>query len=252
VLSLDHARHARRRCPHTHTHTHTHTRTRTRTHPKHAHATRSLPWWKFILVFFSVYVVMLPHPPALSVTHTPTPAPQPPLVEVHPGVLLRVRRHVLRLCAHLLGDADGLHARRRRQARGGSRRTRMQLPCRQSAKGVRARAAAAHAARRPRSARSFAHALWVSSRTASTLGFTNIYPNPDCVGPNLTVMLQARGGAGGRTEPARGAGDSQRRPPAAGGAAEARCNQTTVRPLHMRVYHSMQHHSNAGHLLLAA
>lgn len=50
---------------------------------------------------------------------------------------------------------------------------------------------------RPRAARtapprSFAHALWVSSRTASTLGFTNIYPNPDCIGPNLTVMLQAR------------------------------------------------------------
>ncbi|KAI8470758.1 MAG: inward rectifier potassium channel-domain-containing protein [Monoraphidium minutum] len=37
---------------------------------------------------------------------------------------------------------------------------------------------------------SFAHALWVSSRAASTLGFTNVYPEPDCVGPNLTVMLQ--------------------------------------------------------------
>jgi hypothetical protein len=37
---------------------------------------------------------------------------------------------------------------------------------------------------------SFAHALWVSSRTASTLGFTDVYPNPDCVGPNLIVMLQ--------------------------------------------------------------
>lgn len=39
---------------------------------------------------------------------------------------------------------------------------------------------------------SFAHALWVSSRTASTLGFTSIYPDPDCVAPNLLVMLQVR------------------------------------------------------------
>ena len=37
---------------------------------------------------------------------------------------------------------------------------------------------------------SFAHALWMSSRTASTLGFTSIYPNPDCAAPNLVVMLQ--------------------------------------------------------------
>ncbi|GBF92454.1 hypothetical protein Rsub_04558 [Raphidocelis subcapitata] len=37
---------------------------------------------------------------------------------------------------------------------------------------------------------SFAHALWISSRTASTLGFTSNYPNPDCPGPNLVVMVQ--------------------------------------------------------------
>ncbi|PNW74256.1 hypothetical protein CHLRE_13g591450v5 [Chlamydomonas reinhardtii] len=36
----------------------------------------------------------------------------------------------------------------------------------------------------------FAHALWMSSRTASTLGFDQIHPNPDCVLVNLTVMLQ--------------------------------------------------------------
>lgn len=37
---------------------------------------------------------------------------------------------------------------------------------------------------------SFAHALWMSSRTASTLGFSTIAPNPDCPAPNLVVMLQ--------------------------------------------------------------
>jgi hypothetical protein len=37
---------------------------------------------------------------------------------------------------------------------------------------------------------SFAHALWMSSRTASTLGFNQIYPDVTCVGPNLIVMLQ--------------------------------------------------------------
>ncbi|KAG2443371.1 hypothetical protein HXX76_001732 [Chlamydomonas incerta] len=36
----------------------------------------------------------------------------------------------------------------------------------------------------------FAHALWMSSRTASTLGFDQIHPNPECVLVNLTVMLQ--------------------------------------------------------------
>ena len=37
----------------------------------------------------------------------------------------------------------------------------------------------------------FAHALWMSSRTASTLGFDTIRPNPECAITNLTVMLQA-------------------------------------------------------------
>ncbi|WIA09720.1 hypothetical protein OEZ85_009104 [Tetradesmus obliquus] len=37
---------------------------------------------------------------------------------------------------------------------------------------------------------SFAHALWMSSRTASTLGFNQIYPEVTCVGPNLVVMIQ--------------------------------------------------------------
>jgi hypothetical protein len=39
---------------------------------------------------------------------------------------------------------------------------------------------------------SFAHALWMSSRTASTLGFNQIYPEVTCVGPNLVVMIQVR------------------------------------------------------------
>jgi hypothetical protein len=39
---------------------------------------------------------------------------------------------------------------------------------------------------------SFAHALWMSSRTASTLGFNQIYPEVTCVGPNLIVMIQVR------------------------------------------------------------
>lgn len=38
----------------------------------------------------------------------------------------------------------------------------------------------------------FAHALWLSSRTASTLGFDSIRPNPECPLTNLTVMLQVR------------------------------------------------------------
>lgn len=37
---------------------------------------------------------------------------------------------------------------------------------------------------------SFAHALWMSSRTASTLGFNQIYPEVTCVGPNVVVMIQ--------------------------------------------------------------
>ncbi|PNH03921.1 ATP-sensitive inward rectifier potassium channel 11, partial [Tetrabaena socialis] len=36
----------------------------------------------------------------------------------------------------------------------------------------------------------FAHALWMSSRTASTLGFDQIHPNPACTLTNLTIMLQ--------------------------------------------------------------
>ncbi|KXZ50139.1 hypothetical protein GPECTOR_17g775 [Gonium pectorale] len=36
----------------------------------------------------------------------------------------------------------------------------------------------------------FAHALWMSSRTASTLGYDTIHPNPECTLTNLTVMLQ--------------------------------------------------------------
>eukprot|EP00878_Enallax_costatus_P002547 GHUV01002729.1.p1 GENE.GHUV01002729.1~~GHUV01002729.1.p1 ORF type:complete len:420 (+),score=101.14 GHUV01002729.1:498-1757(+) len=36
----------------------------------------------------------------------------------------------------------------------------------------------------------FAHALWLSSRTASTLGFNEIYPTATCTGGNLVVMLQ--------------------------------------------------------------
>jgi hypothetical protein len=38
----------------------------------------------------------------------------------------------------------------------------------------------------------FSHALWVSSRTSSTLGFNDISPNPECTTVNLTVMLQVR------------------------------------------------------------
>jgi hypothetical protein len=41
---------------------------------------------------------------------------------------------------------------------------------------------------------SFAHALWMSSRTASTLGFNQIYPEVTCVGPNLVVMIQVKVG----------------------------------------------------------
>jgi len=36
----------------------------------------------------------------------------------------------------------------------------------------------------------FAHALWLSSRTASTLGFDTIRPNPECAFTNFCVMLQ--------------------------------------------------------------
>eukprot|EP00879_Flechtneria_rotunda_P004613 GHRR01004869.1.p1 GENE.GHRR01004869.1~~GHRR01004869.1.p1 ORF type:complete len:426 (+),score=96.72 GHRR01004869.1:474-1751(+) len=36
----------------------------------------------------------------------------------------------------------------------------------------------------------FAHALWMSSRTASTLGFNQIYPEVTCAGANLVVMVQ--------------------------------------------------------------
>lgn len=37
---------------------------------------------------------------------------------------------------------------------------------------------------------SFAHALWMSSRTASTIGFNQIYPEVTCAGANLIVMVQ--------------------------------------------------------------
>lgn len=37
---------------------------------------------------------------------------------------------------------------------------------------------------------SYAHALWMSSRTASTIGYNEIHPTPDCSTANLTVMLQ--------------------------------------------------------------
>ncbi|GLI71301.1 hypothetical protein VaNZ11_016442 [Volvox africanus] len=36
----------------------------------------------------------------------------------------------------------------------------------------------------------FSHALWMSSRTASTLGFNAIQPNPECTFTNLMVMCQ--------------------------------------------------------------
>ena len=36
----------------------------------------------------------------------------------------------------------------------------------------------------------FAHALWLSSRTASTIGFNQIEPDPECVAANLIVMIQ--------------------------------------------------------------
>ncbi|EFJ41660.1 hypothetical protein VOLCADRAFT_98369 [Volvox carteri f. nagariensis] len=36
----------------------------------------------------------------------------------------------------------------------------------------------------------FSHALWMSSRTASTLGFNQISPNPECTFTNLMVMCQ--------------------------------------------------------------
>ncbi|KAF8073224.1 GapC [Scenedesmus sp. PABB004] len=38
---------------------------------------------------------------------------------------------------------------------------------------------------------SFAHALWMSSRTASTLGFNQIYPEITCVGPNIVVIASS-------------------------------------------------------------
>lgn len=38
----------------------------------------------------------------------------------------------------------------------------------------------------------YAHALWMSSRTASTLGYNEIQPLPQCPGINLVVMLQVR------------------------------------------------------------
>ncbi len=39
----------------------------------------------------------------------------------------------------------------------------------------------------------FRYALWMSSRTASTLGFNAIQPNPECTFTNLMVMCQVRG-----------------------------------------------------------
>eukprot|EP00878_Enallax_costatus_P039386 GHUV01045046.1.p1 GENE.GHUV01045046.1~~GHUV01045046.1.p1 ORF type:complete len:145 (-),score=10.74 GHUV01045046.1:139-573(-) len=42
----------------------------------------------------------------------------------------------------------------------------------------------------------FAHALWLSSRTASTLGFNEIYPTATCTGGNLVVMLQVNSALG--------------------------------------------------------
>jgi hypothetical protein len=49
---------------------------------------------------------------------------------------------------------------------------------------------------------SLAHALWMSSRTASTIGFNDIVPAPDCPAANFVVMIQVgwvcllRGGKG--------------------------------------------------------
>lgn len=37
---------------------------------------------------------------------------------------------------------------------------------------------------------SFTRALWLSSRTSSTIGYNNIVPKPNCPGVNFTVMLQ--------------------------------------------------------------
>ncbi|KAJ9511232.1 hypothetical protein QJQ45_017180 [Haematococcus lacustris] len=39
----------------------------------------------------------------------------------------------------------------------------------------------------------FSHVLWISSRVASTLGFDQLHPNPDCSFINFCVMIQARG-----------------------------------------------------------
>jgi hypothetical protein len=41
----------------------------------------------------------------------------------------------------------------------------------------------------------FAHALWLSSRTASTIGFNQIEPDPECVAANLIVMIQVSSSA---------------------------------------------------------
>lgn len=38
----------------------------------------------------------------------------------------------------------------------------------------------------------FSHALWLSSRAASTLGFDEIRPNPDCTFTNICVMGEVR------------------------------------------------------------
>jgi hypothetical protein len=40
---------------------------------------------------------------------------------------------------------------------------------------------------------SLAHALWMSSRTASTIGFNEIVPAPDCPAANFVVMIQVGG-----------------------------------------------------------
>lgn len=45
----------------------------------------------------------------------------------------------------------------------------------------------------------FAHALWMSSRTASTLGFDEIRPNPECPFLNFCVMFEVRGAQGRST-----------------------------------------------------
>lgn len=45
----------------------------------------------------------------------------------------------------------------------------------------------------------FAHALWMSSRTASTLGFDEIRPNPECPFLNFCVMFEVRAAQGRST-----------------------------------------------------